>query len=83
MFSLLASYDARGREGWSFRSYTASVQRGLYAFVAGEGEANIGSYAKGRGQYAALLGSLVDKYGRERGVVRDAALLFAMLPKAY
>ena len=83
MFSLLASYDARGWEGWSFRSYTASVQRGLYVFVAGEGEANIRSYAKVRGQYAALLGLLVDKYGRERGVVRGAALLFAMLPKAY
>lgn len=82
-FSQLPAYDAQGREGRSFGAYAASVRRGLYAFVAGEGEGNIGSYDKVRGRYAALLGSLLDKYGGDRGAVRDAALLFAMLPVAY
>jgi len=81
--ALLPPYDAQRREAASFGSYASSMQRGLYAYVAGDGEANIGSYAAVRRQYGSLLRSLLDKYGQKRGAVRDIALLFAILPGAY
>ena len=82
-YSLLPSNDARKREGKSFGSYASSIQRGLYSYVSGSDGTNIRSYAKVRAEYATLLTSLMDKYGSQRGAIRDIALLFAMLPAVY
>jgi len=83
MYSLLPSNEARKREGKSFGSYASSIQRGLYSYVSGSDGTNIRSYAKVRADYATLLASLMDKYGSQRGAIRDIALLFAMLPAVY
>mmetsp|Transcript_1637 Transcript_1637/g.3595 ORF Transcript_1637/g.3595 Transcript_1637/m.3595 type:complete len:619 (+) Transcript_1637:82-1938(+) len=82
-FSLLASYEAKQREGKSFGSYASSIQKGLYSYISGDDESNISSYAKVRFQYSTLLTSLTDKYGSKPGAIRDLALLFAMLPAVY
>jgi len=82
-FSLLASYEAKQREGKSFGSYASSIQKGMYSYISGDDESNIRSYVKVRSQYSSLLTSLTGKYGSERGAIRDIALLFAMLPPVY
>ncbi|KAL7538157.1 hypothetical protein ACHAXR_008321 [Thalassiosira sp. AJA248-18] len=82
-YSLLASYEAKKREGKSFGSYASSIQKGLYSYISGNDESNISSYAKVRAQYSTLLSSLSDKYGSKQGAIRDIALLFAMLPAVY
>jgi len=82
-YSLLASYEAKKREGKSFGSYASSIRKGLYSYVSGNDESNIRSYSKVRDQYSTLFSSLTDKYGNEQGAIRDIALLFAMLPAIY
>lgn len=82
-YSLLASYEAKKREGISFGSYASSIQKGLYSYVSGNDESNIRSYSKVRDQYSTLFSSLTDKYGNKQGAIRDIALLFAMLPAIY
>jgi solute carrier family 25 phosphate transporter 3 len=83
LYSLLPSNDAIRREGKSFGSYASSIQRGLYSYVSGDDGTNVRSYEKVREKYSALLTSLTEKYGSERGAIRDIALLFAMLPAVY
>ena len=82
-FSLLPYNDAKKRESKSFSSYASSIQKGLYSYVSGENESNIGSYSKVRTQYSSLLTSLIDKYGDKQGAIRDLGLLFAMIPAVY
>ena len=82
-FSLLPYNDAKKRESKSFSSYASSIQKGLYSYVSGENESNIGSYSKVRTQYSSLLNSLIDKYGDKQGAIRDLGLLFAMIPAVY
>lgn len=82
-FSLLPSYEARKREGKYFGSYASSIQKGLYAYVAGNDESNIRSYAKVASQYSMLFASLSAKYGGKQGAIRDISLLFSMLPVVY
>ena len=83
LYSLLPSYDAKKREGKSFGSYASSIQKGLYSYVSGNDESNISSYSKVKQEYATLLTSLTNKYGNQKGAVRDIALLFAMIPSVY
>ena len=83
LYSLLPYNDSTKRECQSFGSYASSIRRGLYSYVSGEDGTDVRSYDRVRGKYSALLTSLTDKYGRERGAMRDIALLFAMLPPVY
>ena len=83
LYSLLPSYDAKKREGKSFGSYASSIQKGLYSYVSGNDESNISSYSKVKQEYATLFTSLTNKYGNQKGAIRDIALLFAMIPSVY
>ena len=76
-YQLLPSNDAKRREAKSFGSYASSIQKGLYTYVAGDGEANIRSYSKVRAEYAKLLKSLTNKYSSRPGAIRDIALVGA------
>lgn len=83
LYSLLPSNEAKKREGRSFGSYASSIQKGLYIYISGSDGTNIQSYSKVRDQYSTVLTALTNRYGSQRGAIRDIALLFAMLPAVY